>query len=181
MGSTRQPVRGALFQPPGLSGFTLVELMVTIAVLAVLLGIAVPMFTDSTLGGRLRTQANDLAAAALLARSEAIKRNQAVTFCASSDGATCTGTWASGWIVRTAGGEVLQAHGAAPSGFLINSSVTSLVFQPSGVGVTPAPDPDEPTFVVCRATPSVGSQERVVDISTTGRASVSKTATGSCS
>lgn len=157
------------------SGFTLVELMVTIAVLAVLLGIAVPSFTESTLGSKLRTQANELAAGALLARSEAIKRNQTVTLCASSDGATCTGTWASGWIVRTTGGVVLQAHGAVPSGFLINSSVTSLVFQPSGVGSTSA------TLTICRATPSVGSQERVVDVSPTGRATVSKTSTGSCS
>lgn len=156
------------------SGFTLVELMVTIAVLAVLLGIAVPSFTNSTLGSKLRTQANDLAAAALLARSEAIKRNQAVTLCASSDGATCTGTWASGWIVRTTGGTVIQAHGAAPSGFLISSSVTSLVFQPSGISATSA------TLTMCRATPSVGGQERVVDISATGRATVSKTSAGSC-
>lgn len=165
---------GRVFRVASQLGFTLVELMVAIAVLAVLLGIAVPMFTDSTLGSRLRTQANDLAGAALLARSEAIKRNQAVTLCASSDGATCTGAWASGWIVRTAGGAILQAHGAAPSGFLINSAVASLVFQPSGVSATSA------TLTVCRAEPSVGSQERVIDISTTGRATVSKTATGSC-
>lgn len=156
-------------------GFTLVELMVAIAVLAVLLGIAVPSFTDSTLSSKLRTQANDLAAAALLARSEAIKRNQAVTLCASSDGVACTGTWASGWIVRTAGGAVIQVHGAAPRGFLINSAVTSLVFQPSGISATSA------SLTVCRLTPSVGNQERVIEISATGRATVSKTSTGSCS
>lgn len=156
-------------------GFTLIELMVTIVVLAVLLGIAIPSFTESTLGSRLRSEANDLAAGALLARSEAIKRNETVTLCASSDGATCTGTWASGWIVRSVGGTVLMAHGAAPSGFLVSSSETSIDFQPSGVGAVST------TLTVCRATPSVGGQERVVSISATGRASVSKTATGSCS
>lgn len=163
---------GKRLHPP--RGFTLVELMITIAVLAVLLGIAVPAFTDSTLGSKLRAQANDLAAAALLARSEAIKRNQAVTLCASSDGATCTGAWANGWIIRTAGGSVIQARGAAPSGFLINSSVTSLVFLPSGISATSA------TLTVCRAAPSVGSQERVVEVGATGRATVSTTTTASC-
>lgn len=156
-------------------GFTLIELMVTIVMLAVLLGIAIPSFTESTLGSRLRSEANDLAAAALLARSEAIKRNETVRLCASSDGETCTGTWASGWIVRSAGGTVLLAHGAAPSGFLLSSSEASIDFQSSGVGATSA------TLTICRATPSVGGQERVVSISATGRATVSKTTTGSCS
>lgn len=155
-------------------GFTLVELMVTLAVFAVLLAITVPSYNDMTLGSKLRTQANDLVAGAVFARSEAIKRNQTVTLCASSDGATCTGTWASGWIVRSAGGAVLMVHGAAQRGFLVSSSEAGIDFQASGVGATSA------TFTVCRATPSVGSQERVVNISATGRATVSKTTTGSC-
>ena len=160
-------------------GFTLVELMITIAVLAIVMAIALPSFNDMTLGSKLRSQANDLVAGAVLARSEAIKRNQTVTLCASSDGATCTGTWANGWIVRSSGGAVIQAHGAAPSGFLITSAQTSFTFQPTGVGVTPAPA--DPTFVFCRATPSVGGQEREVTITVTGRASVERTNTSTCS
>lgn len=172
VGSGRLAVRQATYP----QGFTLVELMVALAVAAVLAAIAAPAFDQLTLGSKLRTQANELAAGALLARSEAIKRNQTVTLCASSDGATCVGAWANGWIVRTTGGAVLRAHGAAPSGFLVKSGViTSIVFQPSGVGTTSA------TLTVCRATPSVGGQERVVSISATGRATVSKTTTGSCS
>jgi type IV fimbrial biogenesis protein FimT len=132
-----------------------------------------------TLGSKLRSQANDLVAGAVLARSEAIKRNQTVTLCASSDGATCTGTWANGWIVRSSGGVLIQAHKAAPNGFLIISAETSFTFQPTGVGVTPAPAAS--TFVVCRATPSVGGQERVVTISLTGRTSVERTNTATCS
>lgn len=158
--------------------FTLVELLIAIAILTVLVGVAIPGYNDMTLGSKLRSQANDLVAGAVLARSEAIKRNQAVTLCASSDGATCTGTWANGWIVTSSGGLVIQVHGAAPSGFLITSAQTSFTFQPTGVGVTPAPA--DSTFVVCRATPSVGGQERVVNITLTGRASVTKTNNATC-
>ncbi|RJG14298.1 prepilin-type N-terminal cleavage/methylation domain-containing protein [Pseudomonas cavernicola] len=160
-------------------GFTLIELMVTIAVMAVLLGIAIPSFTDVTLGSKLRSQANDLVAGATLARSEAIKRNQAVTLCASSNGTSCTGGWAAGWIVISSDGTVILKHPAAAGGFHINSADTSFSFQSTGVGVTPTPA--VPTFTVCRATPSVGSQERVVTISLTGRTSVAKTTNASCS
>lgn len=158
-------------------GFTLIELMVTIAVMAVLLGIAIPSFTDVTLGSKLRSQANDLVAGATLARSEAIKRNQTVTFCASANGATCvaSGGWQQGWIVRSSGGTVIMAHPAVASGFLITGSVHSITFQPTGVGAT------QTALTVCRATPSMGSQERVVTISLTGRTSVTKTTTASCS
>jgi len=166
-------------------GFTLIELMVTIAVLAVLLGIAIPSFTESTLGSRLRTQANELAAGALLARSEAIKRNSAVRMCVSADGASCiTGGWEQGWVVfhdadddgaLDTGEAVLLQHQAAASGFKITGTVASVRFQGTGVGATQA------TLTVCRATPSVGGQERVVNITVTGRTSVTKTTTSTCS
>ncbi|WP_218567584.1 GspH/FimT family protein [Pseudomonas cavernae] len=105
----------------------------------------------------------------MLARSEAIKRNQPVTFCTSSGG------WHEGWIVRSSGGMVIQAHPAAASGFLITGSVNSITFQPTGVCAT------QTALTVCRATPSVGSQERVVSISLTGHTSVTKTTATSCS
>ncbi len=83
-------------------GFTLVELMVTVAVLVILLMIAVPSLNDATLGKQLGSYANNLAASAYLARSEAIKRNAPITLCASSDGTNCatSGGWQQGWIVR---------------------------------------------------------------------------------
>ncbi|TKD37086.1 GspH/FimT family pseudopilin [Azotobacter chroococcum] len=158
-------------------GFTLVELMVALAVLAILLGIAVPSFTEVSLSGRLRSLANGLVASATLGRSEAIKRNAVVTLCASSDGATCAepgeGDWHQGWIV-VADGTVLHAQSAAPSGYRITAGVTSIAFQPTGLGATST------SLTICRSSPSAGSQERVVEISLTGRTSVKTTTAGEC-
>lgn len=83
-------------------GFTLVELMVTVAVLAISLSFAVPFMGDFVKNSRLVTQTNDLIASFQLARSEAIKRGARVTLCKSSNGATCDttagGRWDIGWI-----------------------------------------------------------------------------------
>lgn len=155
------------------SGFTLIELMVVIAVAAILLAIAVPSFTAMGLNSKLRSTANNLVASAYLARSEAIKLNTPVTLCSSGNGTTCGGDWREGWII-TRGGEVVQHQGAAPGGFLVEGSRASISFQPSGVGT------DAASFTICRSRPSVGPVERVVSISSTGRPAVETTTIGSC-
>lgn len=156
-------------------GFTLVEAMMAITVMAILMAIAVPSFKDASLSSQLRASANDLAAGTYLARSEALKRNAVVTLCASSDGETCaaSGGWEQGWIVLSGG--PLKAHPAAPTGLKITAGgITSLSFQPTAVGATAA------TFTVCRATPRVGREERVVTIDATGRPWISRTTNASC-
>ncbi len=84
-------------------GFTLVELMVTLTVLAILVGVALPSFRDMILNNRRTAIVNDLVSSLLLARSEAIKRGQPVSVCASSPGGSsnCAGgtNWTQGWVV----------------------------------------------------------------------------------
>jgi type IV fimbrial biogenesis protein FimT len=158
-------------------GFTLIEMIITIVVLGILLGIAVPSFRNASLSSQLRSAANDFIATANFARSEAIKRGTPVTMCVSADGSSCAaGGWEQGWIVLS-GTTVLQHEYAAPSGFKMSAtgSIANLSFQPIGVGATPA------TLTVCRATPSVGNQERVVTLDATGRAWLKITRNGVCS
>ncbi|MBD9679729.1 GspH/FimT family pseudopilin [Pseudomonas sp. PDM18] len=156
-------------------GFTLLELVVTLVVAAILMGIAVPSLNEATLRSKLSASANDLVAGVAMGRSEAIKRNAVTSLCVSSDGASCgSGGWEQGWIVIS-GAIVIQKHPAAPRGFKVISNVTKIDFQPTGVGNTQA------SLTVCRYAPSAGSTERLVNVSATGRAYVSKTTTGICS
>lgn len=78
-------------------GFTLVEMMVAVAVLSITLVIAVPSFTGLINNNRLTSQANELIAAFILARTEAIKQNQFVVLCHSSNSLTCDAAPSSGW------------------------------------------------------------------------------------
>ena len=82
------------------SGFTLLELVVTVAVVSIAMAIAVPSMTSFTQNDRLTTNINTMVGHLGLARSEAGKRSQQVSICISSDSATCTGAnWEEGWLV----------------------------------------------------------------------------------
>lgn len=82
-------------------GFTLVELMVTVIVIAIVATVAVPNFARVIESTRLTGYSSELVSALNVARSEAIKRGGRVGVCASSDEATCSGSddWSNGWIV----------------------------------------------------------------------------------
>ena len=95
------------------TGFTLVELLMTLVIASIVVTLAVPAFTETIRNNRLTTQANELITALNVARSEAIKRRSNVTVCISSDQATCTGgNWQDGWIVRNdSDNQVLRIFG----------------------------------------------------------------------
>jgi len=94
---------GKVSTRPANSGFTLVELIVTITILGLLLVIAVPSFKSFTSTNAAKTAANDLVTAFNLARVEAISRGQNVSVCKSATKFSCatTGDWSQGWIVFT--------------------------------------------------------------------------------
>lgn len=161
-------------QQLSVKGFSLIELVVAIAILAILLSIAMPAMDNMLLSGRLRSYANDLLASAYLARSEAIKTNAVVRLCASATGTACDGDWEQGWVVLSGDSTIVQSHGPLLEGYQVNALESSLSFTPTGVGATQA------TLTICRVSPSAGNQERVVTISATGRPSITRTTNGSC-
>ncbi len=83
-----------------LQGFTVVELMITLVVIAILAAVAAPSFVDLLRNNRLASQTNLFATALSLARSEAVKRNVNVVVC-KRNGAACdnNANWEDGWIV----------------------------------------------------------------------------------
>jgi type IV fimbrial biogenesis protein FimT len=83
------------------AGFTLLELMVTIAIMAVLIAIAVPSFQGSLRSNRVATTSNELLASLSLARSEGIKSTRGGGVCASANGSSCGADWSQGWMVWT--------------------------------------------------------------------------------
>lgn len=85
-------------------GFTLIELMVALAVMAIVIGMAVPGFQSTINGNRLAGAANELVAGLQTARMEAIRRGARVAACASANanagaGAACATSGVHGWIV----------------------------------------------------------------------------------
>ncbi|WP_040482369.1 GspH/FimT family pseudopilin [Luminiphilus syltensis] len=126
--------------PRASQGFSLLELMVVIIVVAILLAIAAPSFTRFFESNRLSTAANSLLYHLQLSRSEAVRYATDVTFCPSADGAACSGgtDWTVGWIVtrpdpaNPALTDVLRVAPAVQGTVAITGGPTSIVFSPVG-------------------------------------------------
>jgi type IV fimbrial biogenesis protein FimT len=107
-------------------GFTLVELIVSVAVAAILTTVAVPSFRDLILTSRLSSSATDLIVAVGTARIEAIKRNASISVCTDS---SCA--------VKTAGSATIRDGVVGITAPLQIQSVQSLVFGGQGLARTP--------------------------------------------
>ena len=94
-----QPERALRFNIGRALGFTMIEMLMTIAIAAILTALAVPSFRYITNSNRIASELNGLLGDLQLARAEAIKEGRTVTVC-QSDGVACTNSsWESGWIV----------------------------------------------------------------------------------
>ena len=108
-------------------GFNLIELLVVLTIAGVMLGLGVPAFREFMATQRVRNTAFDFAATLLLARSEAIKRNTAVTIDQAGGG------WDGGWTVNV-GGTTLSSKEAAANVTIVPvpDTTTSIAYQGNG-------------------------------------------------
>lgn len=167
------------------SGFTMIELMVTLSVMAIILALAAPSFRDFIINNRLTAQINDLVADISLARSEAASRGVQVALCASADLEFCSDSgdaWQTGRIVfidtnsngtRESTERILKkTESVGGSRTLVASGFPNtyfVSFRPYG-GLLPATGG---SFKLCD--PDIGTGRTVV-VAATGRPSASKVA-----
>jgi len=154
-------------------GFTLVELMVTVAVIAILAVVAVPGMTALINSSRLNGQAEEMVASLQLARAEAIRRNARVTVCASTDGTTCANSSAwTQWIVRgrdnVNGVDDVIRSGRVAGNVQISGPAAGIVFRPSGLIDT------QQTVTVCMPTTSPNQNQRVLTVMVSGVVTTTK-------
>jgi type IV fimbrial biogenesis protein FimT len=163
---------------PRAAGFTIIELMFVVALMAVLLGIGAPALTNMVTSNRISSIAGDLMADLSFARATAISRSQRVHICASNDQATCNGSsWNQGWLIFVdansngnidAGETIVRVHDQLPIGMAVTIAPTTLdlSFRPTG------PADAARTFTVCKT----GFIGRTIAINATGRALSTQTA-----
>jgi type IV fimbrial biogenesis protein FimT len=161
------------------AGFTLVELMITIVVMAIVLGLGVPSFMDTVRNNRIASASNEFVTSLTMARSEALKRGINVSVCVR-DGDICSTTstdWSAGWIVFT---DDLAPSGQidAPTDAVLMFSATSEanVEMPAGassITFTPHGALSAESITVTK-TGCKGKNKRVLSIQATGRISLSK-------
>lgn len=147
------------------AGFTLVELMVTVAIAAILLGVGVPSFRTLIENNRIAAASNDVVTALQYARSEAVKRGVFVDVCGTADQATCVAAGATGSLVRTAAGEVLRVWPAPGNG--VTTFNAAVQFGPLGAA----------TGSSCYRI-TLGALERSVNVSASGSVTTVKVPPG---
>ncbi|EXJ15874.1 GspH/FimT family pseudopilin [Imhoffiella purpurea] len=172
-----------------LAGFTLVELVVTIAIAAILLTIGVPSFQSVIRTNRVAALTNDLSTALQLARSEAVTRGKQVTVCKSDDiydsapSCNTNANWQDGWLVFVdddrngswdSGELQLRVGQPAITTAVITSSenfANYISFTQTGQTMGSSSTADG-SFVIC-----VAPEQRTIELNKIGRLAIQK---GTC-
>ena len=156
-----------------LSAFTLIELMITISIAAILLTAAWSGFSTSIKNNRVGTQAHEVFTALNLARSEAIKRSANISVCSDNN----TTAWQSGWFIMTdtdsdctidAGDIVLREWDSFTGDITLTGSNSSITYSSDGRA-------DSALTLTLVPPECSGVQARKISVSATGRPSLAET------
>lgn len=167
------------------TGFTLIELMVVVALVAILAMLATPSWTEMRIRNALRSSVNDFTSSLQFARSEAVRLNNPVTICPSSDGVNCTDTgYNLGWIVRTgpqanAANQIILQDTLPNALFRLDATTTAtrrFTYLPNGL---PASNFAGATLEVCPVNIQFSALTRVITVNRAGRITLSTP--GNCS
>ncbi|QZA77531.1 GspH/FimT family pseudopilin [Deefgea tanakiae] len=170
------------------AGFTLIEMMIVVALMGIIAGIAAPNLQTFMKNGHLTGASEELINSLGLAKSEAIKRGESVTICnsanPSADAPTCkTGTpdWRTGWVVFVdangdkqldTGETVLRVTQAIKNVDSITSNSNQLAIRFRSVVLAGSSDTN---ITFCNS----GATARIVSVDKMGR--ISRTQSGTCS
>ena len=174
MGNEKGPVNmSERVAEPASWGFTLMELLIVVAVIAIAAQAAVPALMNMVRDNRLVSQLNGFTSSLLLARNQAAGRGMHVALCPSTDGSSCSGgqAWEVGWIVFVDGDDdrrvdedeaVLRYQQALSGGNTVESNVSR-----KSIGYSPMGRASSASFWICD--PRGAEKARGITLGTHGR------------
>lgn len=134
------------------SGLTLVELMIILAILAIVSQIALPAWQQFIAKQRSQALQNSLERSVFQARSLAISQRIRIELCGSTDGESCSTNWSKGWIIRryernSSEPEIIARHEQDPRHLQLNWSgfQPKILYHPGGLSTA-----SNGRFYVCR-------------------------------
>jgi type IV fimbrial biogenesis protein FimT len=164
-------------------GFSLIETLVVIALLAIFAVFAIPMFGDLTQNNRMRAQVSNLVGQFAQARTEAMRRGFRVTMCPGTETGCSGNQWENGLIafvdidadgVRDSGEEIILVGAALTGNNTMRSDQfsTFISFRYDGASTAVDGSANPGSFVVCDSR-GFGEHARALNILATGRIKIS--------
>jgi type IV fimbrial biogenesis protein FimT len=176
-----------------MQGFSLVQLLITVAIVAILTGLGIPSYKYITTSNRIANEINGLLGDLQYARFAAIKEGQTVTVCSSSTGTSCAAStnWATGWIVFNdangngtvdSGEAVLRVQQTFNGADTLTGTISGITFNREGFPTTTTAAPLTSTVTMTlHAAVATTQSTRCIQVGINGQILTEKVGTGACS